>query len=75
FSPRIFKAPLKPENNRIQLHIYIDHSTVEVFGNGGQKVISALTFPETANDNLELYVKDGQAELISLEIYELDSIW
>ncbi|MFW5998890.1 MAG: GH32 C-terminal domain-containing protein [Halanaerobiaceae bacterium] len=75
FAPEIYKTSLKSEDNKIRLHIFLDRSSLELFGNQGKKVISTLIFPEPDNDNMNLYVKDGEVKLNLLKIYELDSVW
>ncbi|MGH9447583.1 MAG: glycoside hydrolase family 32 protein, partial [Terriglobia bacterium] len=34
------RAPLRPEQGSIRLHIFVDRCSVEVFGNGGRRVIT-----------------------------------
>jgi fructan beta-fructosidase len=66
---------LVPENNKITLHIFVDQSSVEVFGNQGRVVITDLIFPRAENKDIELYVKEGDVTLHSLEFYTLKSTW
>ncbi|MFC0472183.1 glycoside hydrolase family 32 protein [Halalkalibacter kiskunsagensis] len=68
-------APLHPVDNRIKLHIFVDHSSVEVFGNTGERVITDRIFPEPSSKGVELYVENGDVQLLSLTVNELDSIW
>ena len=67
------ESKLVPENNKITLHIFVDQSSVEVFGNQGQVVITDLIFPSEENKEIELYVKEGDVILQSLEFYTLKS--
>lgn len=69
------KVTMKPDYKRIQLSIYFDWSSVEVFGNKGEVVISDLIFPDGESKGLELYVIGGELRLISLEINDLSSVW
>jgi len=66
---------LLPENNKITLHVFVDQSSVELFGNNGKAVITDLIFPNQENKQLELYVKHGEIKLHSLELYSLKSTW
>ena len=66
---------LLPENNKITLHVFVDQSSVELFGNNGKSVITDLIFPNQENKQLELYVKNGEIKLHSLELYSLKSTW
>jgi len=68
-------APLKPEENRIKLHIFVDWSSVELFANDGKITITDLIFPEPDSDGLEIYSRGGTVKLNCLNIYHLDNIW
>jgi fructan beta-fructosidase len=67
--PGIHRAPLKGE--RI-LHIFVDRSSVEVFGGDGEAVISDRIFPSPESNALEI---TGTGKLVSLDIWKLKSIW
>jgi sucrose-6-phosphate hydrolase SacC (GH32 family) len=68
-------APLPAENGRVKLHIFVDWSSVEVFGGDGQTVITDQIFPMPSSDGLALFANGGNAELVSLHIWQLRSIW
>ncbi len=69
------EAPLEPVNGKIRLHIFIDRSSIEVFGNDGKRVISNLIFPDREGEATEFFVNSGEVEVSSLQIYKLHSIW
>jgi fructan beta-fructosidase len=75
FFPCKHGASLSPKNNRIKLHIFVDCSSVEVFANEGELVLTDQIFPDPSSKGLELYTKDGKVKLLSLTIYQLDSIY
>jgi hypothetical protein len=68
-------ASLAPDNNRIKMHIFVDWSTVEVFGNDGKAVISDLIFPDHDSQGMEIYAIDGNVRLVNLQINDMQSIW
>jgi fructan beta-fructosidase len=68
-------APMRPEHQRIQLTIYVDWSSIEVFGNKGKAVISDMIFPDFESQGVELYAKGGKAKVVSLQINDLAGIW
>lgn len=68
------EAPLSPELNRVRLSIFVDWSSVEVFGAGGAVVLSDMIFPAPESNGLELYAVGGSVKLVSLTIHELKSI-
>ncbi|MDD4143489.1 MAG: GH32 C-terminal domain-containing protein, partial [Prolixibacteraceae bacterium] len=66
---------LAPVNNTITLEILIDRSSVEIFGNGGQMVISNCFTPAEGDEDLVLSTQGGELKVINLDIYKLDSAW
>ncbi len=72
---QVFAAPLPPEDDRVKMHVFVDACSVEVFGNDGRAVITALIFPEPESNAVELYAEGGEVRVNSLEVYELSSIW
>jgi fructan beta-fructosidase len=73
--PRINFSELKPVNNKIKMHIFVDTSSVEVFGNDGEAVMTNLIFPDSKSKGIELFSKGGNVKLNHLEIYKLHSSW
>lgn len=73
--PGRHSGPLAPEDGRVRLHLLVDDSSVEVFGNGGRLVLTETIFPSPESDGVEVYATGGRARLVSLEAWMLDSIW
>jgi fructan beta-fructosidase len=73
--PGRHSGPLPDEQRRIKLHLFVDWSSVEVFGNDGRTVITERIFPSNDSDGVALYAKGGAVKLISLDIWPLQSIW
>ncbi|OAS89250.1 MULTISPECIES: glycoside hydrolase family 32 protein [Metabacillus] len=71
----IHDGELVPKDNKINLHIFVDWSSVEVFGNDGELVLTDLIFPNENSQDLELYAKGGNVKINSLELYTLRSTW
>jgi len=77
-SPRFAKfltTPLTPKNGKIQLHIYVDQSSIEIFANDGEATMSALIFPNAESRAISLLAPNGGVTIESLVAWELDSIW
>jgi len=70
-----FSAPVKPRDGKIKLRIFVDEMTLEVFANNGEKVVSAIMFPEPTSNGLELFVSEGKVRLENLTFYPMRSIW
>ncbi len=68
-------APLRLDDKTIKMHILVDRSSVEVFGNNGEVVITDQIFQDPSSQNLKVYSMDGNVLLKSLEIYPLKSSW
>ena len=72
--PRVNSCRMPLENGSVTLRIFVDHSTVEVFANGGAKVISSLIYPQPESDGIELF-SNGSIQVQSLDIYPMQSVW
>ncbi len=68
-------APLPLEHGRIKLHVLIDRTSVEVFGNDGRLPMSSCFLPKTEDSSLAMFSVGGTAKVISLTIYSLNSSW
>jgi fructan beta-fructosidase len=68
-------APLRIEDGRVRLHVFVDWSSVEVFAANGEVVITDQIFPAPESDGVALYARGGTARLVSLEAWPLRSIW
>jgi fructan beta-fructosidase len=68
-------GPLGTQNGRVRLRLLVDRSSVEVFGNHGETVITDLVFPDAASDRVEVFATGGECRLVSCEIWPLKSAW
>lgn len=71
FPGGIQTAPLQLDNGLIHLHILVDHSSVEVFANGGKRVITDDIYPKLSSDGLQLFADNGSVTVTSLDIWKL----
>jgi sucrose-6-phosphate hydrolase SacC (GH32 family) len=60
-------GPLAAPEGRVKLHLFVDRSSVEVFGNDGRTALTARVFPKQGNQGVALFAKGGDARLVSLE--------
>lgn len=68
-------APLAPVNGKIDLELLVDRSSLELFGGGGRiSMISGFT-PAPGNQAIDLFTVGGNARVVSLSAYELQSAW
>lgn len=68
-------ADLSPEKGRIKLHVLVDRTSVEVFGNDGRLSMSSCFLPPSSNKLLGLFSSEGTARIVSLRVYRLKSAW
>lgn len=68
-------ATLKPVAGKIKLQLFVDRTSVDIFGNHGQLYMPMGIVIPTDNHSLELTAKGGTAQIESLTVYELQSAW
>ena len=59
----------------VKLHIFLDRSSVEVFANDGEAVLTDRIYPSSDSDGMEMYSETGDSRILSLNIWKLHSIW
>jgi fructan beta-fructosidase len=69
------EASIEMENDRLNLQIFIDASSVEVFANNGKVAFTSLIFPNQPYEQMVLFSEKGNTQVSSLKLTELDSIW
>ncbi len=60
---------------RVKLRIFVDRSSVEVFANDGEKVMTDRVYPPPGSTGIELYSTGGTARVVKLTVWPLASIW
>ncbi len=68
-------APLNLHNGALRLHIFVDQSSIEVFTNDGEIVLSATTFPSEKQLGITVFSEGGITELTAFKAWELKTIW
>lgn len=69
--PAVTITPTFEDNGKIALRIFIDRSSIEVFGNDGQFVMTNLVFPTAPYSTLSISSEKGNAKIEDLKIYSL----
>jgi fructan beta-fructosidase len=78
FSPKFPSrtiAPMEVRNGELSLRIFTDRSSVEVFADNGQVVMTNLVFPKPDSTDLSLAVEGGEMESLRMNAWNLRSIW
>jgi fructan beta-fructosidase len=72
--PGVQNAPLFSRTGKVKLHIFLDASSVEVFINDGESVITDLVFPSADSRGLEFFGGDS-AKIDVVQVWKLKSAW
>ena len=64
---------LAPRDKVVQLHILLDRSVVDIFGNDGITWSCEFFKADPKNLGMELYAKGGTVQLLSLDLWKLKS--
>ena len=66
---------LTPVDNKIKLHILVDRTSIEIFANDGRASIFYCRPLDACNTLLNIFAHGGQANIKSLNVWKLKSIW
>ena len=78
FHPRFsgrHSGPLHAVDGIVSLRIFIDTSSVEVFGGDGRTVITDRIFPDGQSRGVSVFSNGGSTIIDSLEAWQLNSVW
>ena len=74
--PGTYTAPFfLNDDGEIDLHLFMDTSSIDLFVNNGAQVMTSLILPKPDSRGLELHVFRGELEEAELELWELKSAW
>ena len=68
--PAVTVAPVDG-TNEMTLRIFVDKSSLEIFGNGGRFVMTNLVFPSEPYNRISFYAKGGSYAVTSFTVYKL----
>jgi fructan beta-fructosidase len=70
------RAPLAIDaQGRVRLHVLVDTSSVEVFTDQGQVVLTDQIFPSPSSNDVTLFANNGTATLVTGTGWHMASIW
>jgi fructan beta-fructosidase len=69
--PAVHTAPLPAVEGVVTLTVLVDRASVEVFGGGGESVITDQIFPSADSTGLALFADGGVADLVELTVTKL----
>lgn len=73
--PKWVSTPFAPRAHFIKFQVFVDQSSIEVFVNDGERVITSLIFPDPSSLGIQLFSLNGATTLRSLNAWPLKSIW
>jgi len=69
--PTVTTAPTFENDGKLSLRIFIDRSSIEVFGNDGRFAMTNLVFPNAPYSTLSIRANGGKARVSDLSIYSI----
>lgn len=66
-------APIRLTNGRVRVRVLVDWSSVEVFADDGEVVITDQLFPSATSAGVALFAKGGTAKLVSMDAWPMAS--
>lgn len=72
--PAVTVAPTFEIGRKISLRIFIDRSSMEVFGNDGKFVMTNLVFPTKPYTTLSIAADGGSARIENIKIYSIKEL-
>jgi fructan beta-fructosidase len=70
--PGTYTAPLEIEDGAIDLHVYVDRSSLEVFAGDGRVVLTQQIFPDPASVGVEAFAGGGTSGPVTLDVWRLE---
>jgi fructan beta-fructosidase len=71
---RLQTAPMAGDPSTVTLRVIVDRSSVELFVNAGETVMTSLVFPRAPYNTVVLSA-DAAVGILAGSVHELDSIW
>ncbi len=73
--PGVHAAPLSTVDGVVHLRVLVDWSSVEVFGQDGQVLLTDQIFPDPSSIGIAAFADGGTATLRSLTVDQMRSAW
>ena len=72
--PAVTVSPTFENGKKVSLRIFIDKSSMEVFGNNGKFVMTNLVFPTNPYTSISVNAEGGNAKIENLKIYTIKEL-
>ncbi|WP_010632785.1 glycoside hydrolase family 32 protein [Sporolactobacillus vineae] len=64
-----------PLEGSLKFHIFLDRSSIEVFVNDGDVVLTSRIYPTEKNQGMQIFTNNGNVKIRNFIIWELEDIW
>lgn len=68
-------APRTSTSNNIQMHLILDVSSVELFADGGETVMTSIHFPSSPLTGVEISATPASIKMTNGNVVDLEGIW
>ena len=68
-------ADMKPVDGKVSMQVIVDRPMIEICGNDGRVYITSGRVKRGNVSAVKAFAEGGEAKLLKLEVYELESIW
>ena len=75
FSCRGMDVKLPNQNTTFTVRLVIDRTSLEIFVNGGEAHMPLTEIWKDLEPEIEISTRSGKAQIFSIELFELESIW
>ena len=72
--PAVTVAPTFDNEGKVSLRVFVDKSSIELFGNNGKFVMTNLVFPTKPYTRLSLKAHGGKAKVDQLSVYSIKDL-
>jgi beta-fructofuranosidase len=67
--------PLKKEETMVTVRVFVDHSIVEAFAQGGRSAITARIYTDPSDNGIALMNQGSAPTTVSVNVWEMDACW
>ncbi|RCW63351.1 glycoside hydrolase family 32 protein [Saliterribacillus persicus] len=72
----IHKAPYRSNTNgKLNLRLFLDTTSLEVFVNHGEQVITNRIYPHASSNEVDLFAEGGKIKVLNVDKWSLRSVW
>jgi len=75
FADRVHWSPRQAQSDILEMQLFFDAASVELFADGGATVVTEIFFPTEPFDRIKVFSEGGVVTFLGGEAYSLESIW